>query len=206
MAGSDDRLQQYFDGELTGDAAEAVRRELEESSEVRAKLEGLEQLRLLLARTAEEQSRDLDSEALFSRIAAQLDRPNEDDDPMLPGARSTAPDRPKLGVLAGGAATDASKPLPKKTNLVWLGAATLALAAAVLLAVLRPSSLGSSGGSPSEAALVAGSPQGSEVVDVDFGYSTGAIFSVEGQQGERIAVVWISDSTPSGDESVERLQ
>ena len=43
---------------------------------------------------------------------------------------------------------------------------------------------------------------------MDFGYSTGAIFSVEGQEGERIAVVWISDEKPAVDdvESEERIQ
>ncbi len=50
-------------------------------------------------------------------------------------------------------------------------------------------------------------PPGTEVEQVDFGYSTGAVFSVEGSEGERYAVVWISDEKPTLDQdSQERLQ
>lgn len=206
MAGSEDRLQQYFDGELTGEAAEAVRQELEESSEVRAKLEGLSHLRTMLIAAAEERGDEVDSEALFAGIAAKLAEGElaegelTDDDPMLPAAPATP--RPALGVIPGGKKTEpAPKPARKRvSNVVWIGSA-LAVAAAVLLFVMRPD-----GADPNvpDVPIAAAPPPGSEVVDVDFGYSTGAVFSVEGQQGQQYAVVWISDEAPGG--APERVQ
>lgn len=217
MAASEDRLQQYFDGELTGEAAEAVRRELEESAEVRAKLEGLAHLRMLLARGAEERGDEIDSEALFAGITAKLASESDDGDPMLakdeldeeeakPAAK---PDRPQLGVIPGGRSAEAPPVTlreKKSSKVVWIATgAVLAMAAAVLLVVLQPFG---GGETLPDAPLAAAPPPGSEVVEVDFGYSTGAIFSVEGQEGERIAVVWISDEKPAVDdvESEERIQ
>lgn len=216
MAGGDDRLQQYFDGELTGEAADAVRLELEESSEVRAKLEGLAQLRTLLARAADDRGDEIDSDALFAGITAKLATASDDDDPMLPvgdeaddeaSAEPPRSARPQLGVIPGGkkADTTAAPAAKKRSNAVWLGtAAVLAVAAAVLLIVLPR--VGGGGQTGPDAPLAAAPPPGSEVVDVDFGYSTGAIFSVEGQEGERLAVVWISDDKPIVGESEERMQ
>jgi hypothetical protein len=220
----EDRLQQYFDGELTGEAAEAVRKELEDSAEVRAKLEGLAHLRMLLARGAEDRGDEIDSEALFAGITAKLAAPasesdGDDADPMLgkdealdeEEARPAAkPARPQLGVIPGGAPKSEAPPVTlqkKSNNVVWIAtAAVLAMAAAVLLVVLQP--FGGGEGNLPETPLAAAPPPGSEVVEVDYGYSTGAIFSVEGQEGERIAVVWISDDKPEVDdgESVERIQ
>lgn len=203
MAGSEDRLQQYFDGELTSEAAEAVRQELEESSEVRAKLEGLSHLRTMLVAAAEEHGDEVDSEALFAGIAAKLAESAEGelaDDPMLPAAPATP--RPALGVIPGGKkAEPAPKPAKKRvSNVIWIGSA-LAVAAAVLLFVMQPD-----GADPNvpDVPIAAAPPPGSEVVDVDFGYSTGAVFSVEGQQGQQYAVVWISDEAPGG--APERVQ
>lgn len=209
MAGarSDDRLQQYFDGELAGAEAEALRREIEADESLRAKLEGLAQLRTLLVAGAEAQGDEVDSESLWAGIESRLATAAEaDDDPMLPRDEvdEAEPARPALGVIPGGKATEATKP---RTNVVWIGlATTLAIAAAVLLVVLRPFDFGAGddtdGGGP-----VADAPRpGSEVEEVDFGYSTGAIFSVEGQEGERYAVVWISDEKPAVEGGQERLQ
>ena len=36
-------------------------------------------------------------------------------------------------------------------------------------------------------------PQGSEIVEVDFGSNAGTHFTVEGEHGEKLAVVWIDD-------------
>ena len=220
MAASEDLLQQYFDGELTGEAAEAVRSELDESADARAKLEGLAHLRMLLARGAEERGDEIDSDALFAGITAKLASESDDGDPMLGDpmlgedeldeARPAAkPARPQLGVIPGGATKAEAPPVTlhkKSNNAVWIAtAAVLAMAAAVLLVVLQPFGGGEELPRPP---MAAAPPPGSEVVEVDFGYSTGAIFSVEGQEGERIAVVWISDEKPAveADESEERIQ
>ncbi len=187
-ANPEDRLSQYFDGELPVEDAEALETELSENAELRAKLEGLAHLRVLIAESAEAQADDVDADALWGAIEARLGKEEADDDPMLPKAV-----RPDLAVLAGGKPSEKKSTKPARKNVVWVSIATsLAVAAAVLLFVFRPGTTGTiqppTGGSLAE--------RGSEVVEVDFGYSTGAIFSVEGQQGERYAVVWISDEKP----------
>ncbi|MCZ7678686.1 MAG: hypothetical protein M5U28_07905 [Sandaracinaceae bacterium] len=128
---------------------------------------------------------------------------------MLPAEEAEPAGRPALAVVQGGKRSEGkrSEPVaqpPKRSNVVWIGiTATLAVAAAVLLVVLRPWS----GTGETDVPLAAAPPPGSEVVEVDFGYSTGAIFSVEGQEGEHYAVVWISDEKPEvEDETEERVQ
>jgi hypothetical protein len=197
MAGvsSEDRLQQYFDGELEGDEAEALRRALPEDAELRAKLEGLAHLRVLLVAAAEERGDEVDSDALWERVAARLGEEeqeageDEEDEPL----EEASPARPRLEALPGGRAPSPAT-TKRPSNVVWIGvSAALAIAAAVLLYVVRSDD---GAGAP----MAGAPPPGSEVVEVDFGYSTGAVFSVEGQEGERYAVVWISDEKPSFDE------
>jgi hypothetical protein len=218
MAGSEDRLQQYFDGELEGARAESVRAELERNPELRAKLEGLAHLRRLLVDAAEQRGDEVDSDALFARITAKLATAEdvEDDDPMLPPDEATPVHvmRPALKLVANGRTAEAAKPAAatkpatsngpaKKRNVIWIGVGTaLAIAAAVLLIVLDPFGAGRSPEMP----VAAAPPPGTEVIEVDFGYSTGAVFSVRGQEGERYAVVWISDENPAVGRSDERVQ
>lgn len=226
---SDDRLQQYFDGELVPEEAESVRRELEDDEELRAKLEGLEHLHAMMSISADEVARDLDSEALFARVLEGIAADVEDDAPMLPGtttgsrartaearAESAATEpRPGLRVVSGGkeGSTPAPAPTGRRVGLwVGVGVTTLA-AAAALLFFFRGMGDDGVGPGPDDPDTVAVNepPPGSEVIDVDFGYSTGAIFSVEGQEGARYAVVWISDEKVDTDadappEDEERLQ
>ncbi len=201
----DDRLQQYFDGELAGAETDALERELEADAELRAKLEGLAHLRTLLVAAAEEQGDQLDSEAMWAGIESRLGAEAEEDDPMFPAEVDPEPARPALGVIPGGKPAEHERREPKRrNNVVWIGVATtLAIAAAVLLVVVKPFDLGAGGSDP----LAEAPPPGTEVEQVDFGYNTGAVFSVEGQEGEQYAVVWISDEKPTIDENgQERLQ
>lgn len=208
----DDRLQQYFDGELGSADAHAIERELESDAELRAKLEGLAHLRTLLVSAAEEQGDQLDSGAMWAAIEGRLGGTAEGDDPMFPVEEVSEPGR-ALGVIRGGKAPETkartepkpqTEPKPRR-NVVWIGvAATLAIAAAVLLVVMKPFDFAASGGGQQ---IAEAPPPGTEVEEVDFGYNTGAVFSVEGQEGERYAVVWISDEKPVLDENgQERLQ
>ncbi len=207
--GSEDRLQQYFDGELADADAAELRAELESDEALRAKLEGLAHLRTLMVAAAEEQGDEVDSEALWSGITAKLGESAAGDDPMLPAEEAEPAGRPALSVVQGGKRSEGKRSEPvaqpaRRSNVVWIGiTATLAVAAAVLLVVLRPWS----GTGETDVPLAAAPPPGSEIVEVDFGYSTGAIFSVEGQEGEHYAVVWISDEKPEvEDETEERVQ
>ena len=223
MSSRDDQLlSQYFDGELPAEEAAALRAELAEDATLRAKLEGLEHLSMLLRTGAEAAADELDDEALFARITARAAEVADDDDPMFPAevledepiAPVVEAPRPGLRVVPGGKVpkvaereVPAKVVPPRRTGLWVIGGTALAAAAAVLFFVLRgnPFAGDSTGAGNDDIATLAAPPPGSEVEEVDFGYSTGAIFSVEGQEGEHYAVVWISDEKiePEGE---ERLQ
>lgn len=185
---NEDRLQQYFDGELSAEEREAVRLELEASDDLRAKLRGLEHLSKMVRDHHE--AEQVDGAAMWAAIEEKIAAKIADDDPMFPQAVRPEPARPALSVIAGGK-KDEAKPAEKKRprSLVWLGVAgTITAAAAAVLLFVVPQINGPG---------VTDSPlRGSHIEEVDFGYSTGAVFSVEGQQGEKYAVVWISDEKP----------
>jgi hypothetical protein len=134
---------------------------------------GLVHLGDLLRVAAEERAADLDSEALFAAIAADVAAAEVREAeakvvPLRDRAEARARRRPE--------ARDLGNPT------VWI-AGTLALAAAALLTVIVwPQS-----------PMIQPITQGTEVIGVDFGESTGTIFSLEGEGGEHYAVVWISD-------------
>jgi anti-sigma factor RsiW len=164
----EEKLQMFFDGELTPDEEAAVRRNLQGSPELRARLREWEHLREAMQSVSTEWTGTVDSHALFARIEAQIHVP----------ARSTEPLRvrpPALRVVPG-----------RRERRIWGAVATgLAAAAAIFLAVMAWPAEQSSESMP-----VA---RGSEVVEVDFGANTGTIFEVEGGAGESLAVVWIDD-------------
>jgi anti-sigma factor RsiW len=178
----DDTLQRYFDGELPEPEAEQVRQALDASDSQRQRLEQLGQLRKLVRMTAEDTSADLGSEALYARIERRV-RPNS------PGGAAR-----RLRVVDGGGAS-------RRRVVATVGAA-LALAAAAVLAVLGPwaqdskpvaeSAQPNAGGAPAPS-VIEHPPEGSEVVEVDFGGNTGTVFEVEGEAGEPVAVVWIQE-------------
>ena len=208
----DERLSRYFDGELPPEDREAVRLELESDELLRAKLEGLRHLGALVTAGVDDLGADLDTDALFEDLEARLASDIADDEPLFPEAAPADPaPRPALRVIEGeGVDREASPreaepevaplrapaaaPAPRGGNRgMWIvGATALAAAAAVLFFVLRGDPAGPTA-APDEPVVAEATPQGSEVEEVDFGFSTGAIFSVEGQEGERYAVVWISD-------------
>jgi len=163
----DDKLQMFFDGELTPEEEAAVRRDLESSAEGMAQLREWNRIRDAMKGTSREWSGALDSDALFARIEADIARPAASDAPVV------AP--PVLRVVPG-----------SRERRVWGAVATgLAAAAAILLAVIaRP-------GEPTPTHVEMA--RGTEVLEVDFGANTGTIFNVEGGAGESLAVIWIDD-------------
>lgn len=211
---NEDLLSQHFDGELADEDAEVLRRELERDGELHAKLEGLEHLSSLIGEAATTRGDEVDSDALFASITAELDDDVVDDEPMYPVAVPDEPRRPKLAVVAGGQKASevetrrgTGRSEPRRRAGLWIGVgATVAAAAALLLWVMQPGDGAQpttlDDGSGSTIAEVA-PPHGSEIEEVDFGYNTGAIFSVEGSEGEQYAVVWISDEKPILDEEAE---
>ncbi|HJL18187.1 MAG TPA: hypothetical protein RMH99_21160 [Sandaracinaceae bacterium LLY-WYZ-13_1] len=221
----DDRLQQYFDGELAGEDAEVLRRELETDEALRAELDGLEQLATLLRASADARAHEVDGDALFAAIEAKLEVEGEagdDDDPLFPteAPAEVRERRPKLSVVAGGRAEAEAAAPPARDEKTphdgpgtgtWIGIAATAIAAAAALVfwLTRPSDRVDEPGDRGAPTVAEHEPPpGSEVEDVDFGYNTGAVFSVEGDEGEQYAVVWISDEKVSdeGERTEERIQ
>ncbi|MEZ4339211.1 MAG: hypothetical protein R3B82_21535 [Sandaracinaceae bacterium] len=209
----DETIQRYFDGELPPDEMEAVRLRLEEDEELAQKLEGLSHLGSMLRATlAPEHVEAPDGDAMFAAIQRALAEPEtsakEADD------AEAAPASPGLRVLDGGKKTAPVAPAEAPSRgPIWLGvgAVVLAAAAALWFFVLRPAQT-TPGGEGSDRVATAEPPPGSEVEEVDFGWSTGAIFQVE-DEGAQYAVVWISDEKPpelqppaNPDEDEDRIQ
>jgi negative regulator of sigma E activity len=192
----DERLQRYFDGELPEEEAEQIRRALEESDEAQSQLAQLGRLRDMM-RMAAEDIPELSSEDLYERVRSGI----EEDKQSGHGEG--------LQVIQGGGQARSSRPAPRRRGPMITGG-VVAVAAAALLVVLRPWA-GEDGPqgtpqptadnqatkerdkAPERYAVVEETPQGSEVVEVDFGGNTGTVFNVEGGSGEPVAVVWIND-------------
>ncbi|MGE0790011.1 MAG: hypothetical protein AB7S26_30330 [Sandaracinaceae bacterium] len=224
----EDRLQRYFDGELEPSDREAMREALAEDESLSAKLDGLRHLRDLMREGASATLDDVDSDALFSQITAKLEASDSsdavsDDDPMFPepameideedadaeveaASEPAVSPRAKLRVVEGGRPSDPQHEVPaqlirheapSRTGW-WLGiAGGLAAAAAAVFFILRDPAVSSTTTAETETA-----PPGSEIEDVDFGYSTGSIFTVEDPEEEdtRYAVIWISDEKVDDDD------
>jgi len=202
----DDRLMRYFDEELSSEEMEIVRAELVGDEELSAKLDGLVHLRELVGEAMEDVGAELDAEAMFAEVQARLgEDAEEDDDPMFPAAAAEAEEaaaedvRPPLRVVPGGkrdsVPAEVVREEPPSRTGVWIGiAGGLAAAAAVLFFLLRPPGERRTDPDPGNDPGLAAAPAGSEIEDVDFGYSTGSIFTVDDPDAEaQYAVVWISD-------------
>lgn len=171
-----DTMQRYLDGDLDPAEAGRVRAAIAASPELGAELERMSRLGdVVRASVPELEARMGDAKAaddLFARIERQL----------------AAPAPAKVVPLGS-----------RRRRFLAAGTAgLLAAAAAVFLLVLnRPTSddigrVGAEMHGPGVPPVLG--PRGTEILDVDFGKSTGTHFSVEGTHGEQIAVVWISDS------------
>ncbi|MEM9192371.1 MAG: hypothetical protein AAGF12_24565 [Myxococcota bacterium] len=213
----DDKLQRYFDGDLSPAEAEDVKAAIAGSEDEQRRLEALDVLNQHLSLAADAMAADLDSDALFGRIEAGLADAEEDPtgiEDLLTSVDDRAADetpekaaaeRPKFEVISGGAPAERSTPARPEGWKIWIPVAGgLAAAAVVLFAILsgpEPSDEMATNTSPNPTAVtveesgmtIVEAPQGSEVVEVDFGDNAGTVFEVEGEAGEPIAVVWISD-------------
>ncbi len=207
-------VHRYVDGDLSlAERAELERRAKEEPS-LAAGAAGLLELRALVteATTAASLAEgELDSDALFSRIEAQLEV-QLDAAPDEKRAPAEERKRPDLRVLQGGG-EGAPRPVPlappdvRRRRVIGAVIGALAVAAAAAIAITQAGS-----GDPEvaiEDPLVEGpevvvenpeiavapeeAPTRTEVLEVDFGTNVGTIFAVEGDEGQRYAVVWLDD-------------
>lgn len=207
-------LHRLHDGELSADEAAVLRERVSKDAAARTKLAALGELRRAV-RTAAPVPDAAESDALWARIAEQIATPSRE---AATGAESAAPketraavERPALRVVPGGRsaepargdarAVDSHHHEGRGRRLATVIIASLAVAAATLLVLLRPGEepvaeeTHTDGGTaqPEQAIAVTEEPSHTEVLEVDFGMNTGTVFAVEGEGGERYAVVWLQD-------------
>jgi hypothetical protein len=189
----DEKISQYFDGELPEDEASEVRALLERDVASKQKLEGLAHLRGLIRLAAEDMAADVDSDELFSQITSGVERDQKE------GGRG-------LTAIEGGKRIRGGVEGWRIAVPITVG---LAAAAAILFVIWAQGEgredytdrrgLGHEQEGIVEihhdesSFLLVEAPQGTEVEEVDFGDNTGTVFAVEGEAGEPIAVVWIDD-------------
>lgn len=160
----DDTLQRYHDGDLSPLEARRVATLVAADPAAKKRLEELAWLSARVREVGAELSASVRTDELFAAIEAQLDK----------AQRPTRGEH--LRVLS-------SEWIAHKRSALIPMAATFAVAAAALIAVLRPPT------PPAETVVLA---KGSQVENVDFGTSTGTVFEVD-NEGVAAAVVWISD-------------
>lgn len=160
----DDTLQRLYDGDLSPLEARSVEARVATDPAAQKRLAELRWLGAALRETTDALGAEAPSDAMFAAIQARI----------------TTPEKAALGerlrVLS-------SEWLTHRRGRVIPAVATAAVAAAALIAVLRPVS------PPAEEV---GFAKGSQVENVDFGTSTGTVFEID-NQGVAAAVVWISD-------------
>ncbi len=180
----DDKLQQFFDGELTEGEAKIIDRDVARSSDEQARVDQLERLSDLMQWTADDVAANIDADAVFAKIEEGV----------------AADKSPRLQVIEG------AKKTQRTMAIVAVG---LTMAAAVALAYLMGT--GENSGTVAthpmddrREVLVENdmpvihveAPAGTEVEHVDFGANTGTVFEVEGSEGQPLAVVWIAEEAP----------
>lgn len=177
----DELLQRYFDGELDPAAAAAVAEQLERSAPSRERLRAFAALHSAIDRAVKDDTQGVDFDALFARIEQGVQ------------PRSA----PSVAERAWWRERMAQQPAKPRSWMPAVGA--LAAAAVLLLAVLRGLSLPHSDDAPvaetgaHKSGAPAPSTPGSEVVEVDFGSSTGTVFEIALDDGSSTPVVWIND-------------
>jgi hypothetical protein len=213
---ADRRLHRYFDGDLSAEEREALEREIaaDASGVLGRKLTALGDVRTLVRGAVEQPLAEADSAAMWAAIesGAGLSTTKAE-----PAAASTETKRPALRLVpgSGGAdvqdakrelapapqATPIEDPATRRRRRLGVGIGLLALAAAALLAFLRPGdppreTIASTDEVPPPVVDAVDPPDSmrTEVLAVDFGTNVGTIFAVEGNAGQRYAVVWLDDA------------
>ena len=174
----DEKLQQYFDGELNADEAAELKKQIASSRDSIDSLKQLEAFSKAMSDSASDWAEQVDSSAMFAAIENRIE--NET------GASNDASSmKPGLRVIRGGGQR-------RKVPDLAIG---FAAAAALCLAVLAWPKSQPNLAPPQgvEVASTSSSSRGTEIEEVDFGDNTGTVFAVEGAGGQLLAVVWISE-------------
>lgn len=203
--GIDRRLHRLYDEDLSPEERAALEKEIAASPELGKKLEGLREVGVVL-RAARTDEQPIDAEALWSGIAARIASPATSAD--VPAAKSPAAARPALRAIEGGKPTPApaEHPATRRRRQIGIFFGALAVAAAALFVVYgtppsddaTPVASGETPTPPAPTTVDPGPAPApatdyTEVLAVDFGTNVGTIFAVEGEGGQRYAVVWLDD-------------
>ena len=176
----DDKLQRFYDGELTEGEAAVISRAIEADATEGARVAQMRRLGEILRSAGEIEADTIDSEALFVRIERGIEAEPNPRFRVIEGAKR----RQRTGAVVGMA---------------------MAVAAAIALAFLmrQPTPpVAQYPGDDSREMLAEVEdlphvnihpPAGSSVERVEFGANTGTVFEVEGDQGQPLAVVWIAE-------------
>ncbi len=173
-------LTAYLDDELSADERARSEATPADSADTEAEIARLRQLSELIRAASPALEGSIDgvgergsADALFARVEAAIDAP------AVSAVSAVSTTGPQLRVIKGGG----------RRRVM---ASLVAVAAAAAVALVASKSLApngeSAGTTPPRLASL-----GSEVLEVDFGKSTGTIFNVEGERGQPLAVVWIDD-------------
>jgi anti-sigma factor RsiW len=203
-------LHRYVDGDLSDAERTALLARAASDPTVRARIEGLLEVRRLVEEVSEDACRDLDSGALFAGIEAKLAAEPAGADQSVD--ELTGPRRPALRVLPGGRDEGAKAPAEvpaevRRRRVIGVVIAGLAVAAAAVIALTQygePPEVARveapeapEAPAPPEATVADAEPARTEVLEVDFGTNAGTIFAVEGDEGDRYVVVWLEEDAPS---------
>ncbi len=179
-------LHRYYDGDLSPEEAAKVEAALADDEGAQEKLGALEELGALVRAHSTAAGADLDADALFASIEAGL---QHDEDTT---------EAPPLRVIAGGASP---RPQSRAPAYIMIAVAAAALLVFFIGPTFAPEPIAENDTDvvtperEEEPGLVIidTAPAGSEVLAVDFGSNTGTAFTVEGDVGQPVAVLWISD-------------
>ncbi len=186
------RLHRFHDDDLSPEEKAELEKELAANPELGKKLEGLREVGAVV-RAARTDDVPIDSDILWSAIEGKIASPVEA--------------KPALRAIEGGApktAPVAEDPRTRRRRIIGIAVGAFAIAAAALLMIYGPPSTEPDTiaeptlpevTAPEETApeeTVAATDY-TEVLAVDFGTNVGTIFAVEGESGQRYAVVWLDD-------------
>lgn len=204
--GIDRRLHRLHDDDLSPEERAALEQEIAATPELGKKLDGLREVGVVL-RAARTDDAPIDSDALWKAIESKI---------AIAAAETTAPEaettpvRPGLRAIDGGAAKHppVEDSRARRRRLIGITVGAFAIAAAALFVfygtpATEPETVAETTPpatttapeetAPPEETTVADASDYTEVLAVDFGTNVGTIFAVEGEGGQRYAVVWLDD-------------
>ena len=217
---SDRLLHRLVDGDLSPEERVALLTVHGEARETLAlKLEGLGEVRALVraAAEAELEREPLDADAMWAQISARVEGSRES---MSGTIASPEPitSKPALQVIRGGRADERHERVDpqmderqkrvrtRRMGMMLVGG--LAAAAAIAIIYLNPPAVTEVATNdvppvvaPELEALATAELQQTEVLAVDFGTNVGTVFSVEGDEGARYAVVWLTEQSEQEDDT-----